>query len=190
MQRQSHTYLVMLTLAASAPLLTGCGLLRRTGAASSRSAVAPAQSNPGEGEGTIPAGDSREAAPADPAATAPQAVERFADGYINWTYLSLAGDQGRLAASAVGAARAAELQARTQTARDTPLRRAHIFNTGTVVAVSPVVGGPAGEWVVVTREQSGGDQEYAGIGASFHVTLASVQHVAGGFAVSAWRPQV
>jgi hypothetical protein len=181
---------MVLSLAAAAALLTGCGLLRHPPTSPSSGSVTPVQANPGERQGTVPAADAKQQPPADPAASPQQAVQRFAVGYINWSYTSLASDQARLAASAVGAARSAELQAQAQTGRDTPLRRGHIYNTGTVVAVSRVAGGPPSEWVIVTREQSGGDQEYAGVGSSFHVTLATVQRVAGGFAVSAWHPQV
>jgi hypothetical protein len=117
-------------------------------------------------------------------------VERFANQYINWSYATLASDERRLAAESVGEARLVETQAQAQTVRDVPLRRNHIYNRGTVVAVSPANGGTANEWVVVTREQTGGDEEYAGLNAAFHVTLATVQRVSGGWTLSAWRPQV
>jgi hypothetical protein len=188
MRPRSSRYLLVLTLAALMPFLTACGLLRNP-PSSSRTGSVPVQANPGERQGSVPK-SGKETPIVDPARSPQQAVERFAEGYINWTYKSLANKQSRLAASAVGGARAAELQARARTARDVPLQRAHIYNTGSLVAVSRVlVGGPQ-EWVAVTRERTGGDAEYAGIQASFHVALASVQAVPGGWAVSAWRPQV
>ena len=188
MRRRLLRYLLALTLAGSTLFTTGCGLLRKP-PSESRPASVPVQANPGERMGTVPA-SGKESSVVDPAQSPQQAVERFAKGYINWTYKSLAADQTHLASTAVGAARAAELQARAQTARDVPLRRAHIYNTGSLIAVSRAVGAGPQEWVAVTRERTGGGAEYAGIQAAFHVSLATVQAVPGGWAVSAWRPQV
>jgi|GEM_PF-1931080 hypothetical protein len=186
--RAARRYLLLLVLVGLMPLLSACGLANRGGTPTDASKGVPAQANPGEQEGTIPASQSQEAGPRAPAGRATEAIERFAALYINWTYKSLSSDEARLAASAVGEARISEEQAQAQAARDTPLQRAHIYNTGKVLAASPLLGGGPGEWVVVTKEQTGGDQEYAGIQAAFHVTLATVQTVRGGWAVSSWRP--
>lgn len=192
MQQRLSRSLLLLILIALTPFLSACGLLQHnettTGA---NSTTTPVQANAGEREGTIPVAVAAQAPPVTPAGSPGLAVERFAQVYINWTYKSLLADQALLAQSAIGEARAAELQARAQTVRDTVLRRAHIYNAGTVISTGRVAGGRADEWVVVTREQTGGSEEYAGMQAGFHVTLATVQPVTGGgWAVSAWRPQV
>jgi hypothetical protein len=187
MRPRLSRYLLALTLAGLTASMTACGLLREPSSQSDPGSL-PIQANPGEHLGTVPA-SGKEAPAVNPARSPQQAVERFAELYINWTYKSLASDQTRLAATAVGAARAAELQAEAQTARDTPLQRAHIYNAGRVIAVSRAVGAGPQEWVAVTRERTGGDAEYAGIQAAFHVSLATVQAIPGGWAVSAWRPQ-
>ena len=179
--------LLAASILALTPILTGCGLANSTPSRSG-GGQAPPQANPGEHEGTISAADARQAAPLDPAASPQLAVERFANAYINWTWRTLPADQERLAASAVGEARAAELQARQQTARDTPLARGRIYNTGQIVGVTTVRGGATGEWVAVTREQTGGEGEYAELRPTLHVTLATVRRVPGGFAVSSWQP--
>ena len=49
--------------------------------------------------------------------------------------------------------------------------------------------GTPGEWVLVTREETGGDTQYEGLGASYHVTLARLASVPGGYAVQEWLPQ-
>jgi hypothetical protein len=192
MQTRHRKYILLAALIAITPFLTACGLSHQSKAATgAREESTPAQASPGEHEGTVPASAQTEAAPLEQAGSPQQAVEHFATGYINWTYETLAGDASRLAASAVGEARALEEQTRAKATGDTPLQRAHIYNTGTVIAVVPFRGGQPNEWVVVTREQTGGSQEYAGIQAAFHITLATVQQVATGrWAVSVWRPQV
>jgi hypothetical protein len=172
------------------PLLCGCGLANTIQAPKAEGRQAPAQANPGEREGTIPASAARQSGPVDLSPSPQAAVERFAETYINWTWRTLAADQERLAASAVGEARAAELQAAQQTARDQPLARGRIYNTGKIVGIAPAHNVSAYEWVVVTREQTGGNGEYANLAPSFHVTLASVQRVPGGFAVELWRPEL
>jgi hypothetical protein len=187
--RRARCYLLLALLIGLMPLLSGCGLANRGTSPTGANDAAPAQANPGEREGTVPTSESRQLSPQSPAPSAAAAVERFAALYINWTYRSLTANEARLAASAVGEARAAEEQAQAQSTRDTPLQRAHIYNSGTVISVSHAIGGGRGEWVVVTREQTGGDQEYAGLQAAFHVTLATVQAVPGGWAVAEWRPQ-
>jgi hypothetical protein len=178
--------LVCAMLAASAAFLCACGLADRGVAPAARST--PQQANPGEREGTTP--KQRQASPAAPSASPRSAVERFAAAYINWSYRTLAADQQHLAASAVGEARAGELQARQQTERDSALARGRVFNAGRVVAVAQVNGAPADEWVCVTREQTGGEGEFAALAAAYHVTLATVGRVPGGWAVSSWQPEL
>ena len=47
-----------------------------------------------------------------------------------------------------------------------------------------------GQWVIVTREQTGGNSQYNGLQAAYHVTLAALQHLPDGrWAVSEWLPQ-
>jgi hypothetical protein len=187
--RQLTRILVAVMLAASVPLLAACGLANREGTRSAGStASTPAQANPGEREGSAP--PQRQAAPPAPATSPQSAVERFADGYINWSYQTLAADEQHLAASAVGEARASELQARQQTERDSALARGHVFNTGTVVTVALVKGAGGNVWACVTKEQTGGEGEYTELAAAYHVTLATVARVPGGWSVRSWRPEL
>ena len=44
-------------------------------------------------------------------------------------------------------------------------------------------------WTIVTREQTSGAGEYEGLPAAYHVTLAKLAAVGGGYAVSEWLPQ-
>jgi hypothetical protein len=120
--------------------------------------------------------------------TPEKALEAFAWLYVNWTYRTLTGNQRRLASISVGPARLAELQAATTSQADRTITRGHIYNTGQIQSVAADLT-RAGTWVIVTREQTGGNSEYEGLTASYHVTLAKVTTVPGGYAVQAWLPQ-
>jgi hypothetical protein len=189
MTAEARMVLLLTLLIGVSPLLTGCGLAGTLDKQTGPSGGLPAAGNPGEQQGTVPAGESEERAPRSPAGSPGAALERFASLYINWTYSTLAAQERRLAQIAVGEARLAERQAAATAGRDTALRNGRIYNRGTVVAVGPLLGGGPGRYVVVTREETGGDEEYAGLQAAFHVTLATVGAVAGGWVVSEWQPQ-
>jgi hypothetical protein len=121
--------------------------------------------------------------------TTPQrALASYATRYVNWSYHTLTADQYALAGSSVGAARLSEQQAAAHSHSDTAITRGRIWNHGTTISVAPDLGSPS-RWVVVTREQTGGNTEYQGLPASYHVTLAKLAAVPGGYAVEQWLPQ-
>jgi hypothetical protein len=121
--------------------------------------------------------------------TTPQrALATYATRYINWSYRTLTEDQQALASSAVGAARLSEQQAGAQSRNDTALARGQVWNRGQTISIAPDLGTPD-TWVVVTREQTGGNTEYQGLPASYHVTLAQLAAVPGGYAVEQWLPE-
>ncbi len=116
------------------------------------------------------------------------ALSAFSRLYSNWTYRTLTSDQRRLAAMSVGAARLAERQAAASSEADTTIARGHIWNSGQIVSIAGDLAQP-GTWAIVTREQTGGSTQYEGLPASYHVTLARLAHVPGGWAVTEWLPQ-
>lgn len=120
--------------------------------------------------------------------TAVQALTSFARLYVNWSYRDLTRQQQRLAAISVGAARTAELQAAASSAADLTLRAGHLVNSGTVVSVAGDQS-QTGLWAIVTHEQTSGSGNYEGLPSGYHVTLARVTSVPGGYAVSEWLPQ-
>lgn len=120
--------------------------------------------------------------------TAVKALEAFAALYTNWTYKTLAQHQRTLAAISVGPARLAEQQAAVSSASDTTIPRGHIYNEGQVVSIAPDLAS-SGSWVIVTREQTGGGREYEGLVPAYHVTIAKLASVPGGWAVQQWLPQ-
>jgi hypothetical protein len=142
------------------------------------------------------AGEQPAPAPASPAAqtpvdvqpTPPEALAVFSRLYSNWTYRTLTSDQRALAAMSVGAARLAEQQAAASSEADTTIARGRIWNSGQIVSIASDLARP-GTWVIVTSEQTGGSTEYEGLPAAYHVTLARLARVPGGFAVSEWLPQ-
>ena len=107
MRARLRAVLLLAGLIGITPLAAGCGLaggIER----GSRVSVAPAEANPGENQGTIPASAGEGEPPPRPAATPEQAVSVFAALYINWTYRTLPAHETTLAAMAVGDARLAE----------------------------------------------------------------------------------
>jgi len=120
--------------------------------------------------------------------TPQRALAQFADHYVNWTYSTLAGDQRSLAGMSVGAARLSEQQAAARSQADTTIARGRIWNRGQAISIDRNLA-HRGMWVVVTREQTGGESEYEGLSASYHVALAQLAAVPGGYAVNQWLPQ-
>jgi hypothetical protein len=118
------------------------------------------------------------------------AVRAFATAYINWTAATVTARLRTLASLSVGQARAAMTLAASETARDYELRRSGVANQGTVEAVAPL--GTNARYVVVTREltTATATQAYRGLRPAWHVTLATVAHLAnGGWALSGWQPE-
>ena len=93
-----------------------------------------------------------------------------------------------LAALSVGAARLAEQQAAAAEGRDSEIAATHVYNRGQIVSIAPSQTQP-GEWVIVTREQTGGNAQYDGLQPSWHVTLAQLVHLPSGYSISQWLPQ-
>ena len=56
----------------------------------------------------------------------------------------------------------------------------HVYNRGQIVSIAPSRTQP-GEWVIVTREQTGGNAQYDGLQPSWHVTLAELAHLPNGY---------
>lgn len=178
--------LLALCLLAGAVVLAGCSNPDAPSAGQRTTSTASPQN---EGEPPAPAA-------ASPASQAPAAVQRtptaaltaFSGLYSNWTYRTLTAHQRTLAAMSVGAARLAEQQAAASSQADTTIARGHIWNSGQIVSIAGDLA-DSGTWAIVTREQTGGSTQYEGLPASFHVTLARLARVPGGYAVSEWLPQ-
>lgn len=130
----------------------------------------------------------RGSAAVDVQRSAQAAIAQYARLYANWSWRTLAAEMRRLAAISVAQARLTDQQNAAQAAGDTTLRQGQISNTGAVVSIAGDQT-QAGTWVIVTRERTSGSGEYEGLPASFHVTLAKVQQVQHGWAVSEWAPQ-
>lgn len=124
------------------------------------------------------------------AATPEQAVRRFARAYINWTADSVGRDMSRLAAASIGQARSALQLAAAQTAGDYELKHGGIANSGTVEAVAPLPTG-RNQYLVVTRESTtaAADAAYQGLRPAWHVAIATVARLQGGWVLSGWQPE-
>jgi hypothetical protein len=58
-----------------------------------------------------------------------------------------------------------------------------------VLAITRGRGPAAGQWIVVTQEQSTGTGPYAGLPPTLHVTLASTEHLDHGWVISGSTPR-
>lgn len=141
--------------------------------------------------GTISPGDqaaqdrlARSAAQPTPQA----ALELYAQLDINWTAHTVESVQQHLAAISLAQARAQAIQAAASYGRDATLRQSAVANTGHVVAIAQSLA-PAGQWVLVTSEQTTGQGDYTGLPPTLHVTYAQVTHTSSGWVVSEWAPQ-
>ena len=122
--------------------------------------------------------------------TSPQAaLARYAELYVNWTAAGVAANQRQLAAISLGQARAQALQAAASFARDPELTKSAVSTAGSVVAIAPGQGAAAGLWVVVTREQTIGKGDYAGLPPTLHVIYALLTRTASGLVVTRWQPE-
>jgi hypothetical protein len=150
----------------------------------------PAKVSPqNAGETPAPAAPSASTqAPADVQPTPARALAAFAHLYTNWSYRTLSSDQQALAAMSVGAARLSEREAAASSRDDTTIARGRIYNQGEIVSISRDLA-RSESWVIVTRERTGGDTQYEGLSAAYHVTIAQLASVQGGYAVSQWLPQ-
>lgn len=167
-------------------LLAGCA---NPDAPGKPSAPAP-RSVQNAGEPSAPAAPGAQTqSPAEIESTPEAALHAFAKLYVNWSYRTLAAHQRTLAAISVGPARLSERQAAAQSAGDSAIARGRIYNRGRVVSIARDLTRP-GWWILVTREQTGGDgAQYTGLPATYHVTSARLAGVRGGYTVREWQPQ-
>jgi hypothetical protein len=197
MYKLAHT----LTLTAAAAAIAGCGISNpyqhtaatttststSTGTASSPAAN-PAQ-NPDEPPAPPPPAPVSQA-PASVRSTPAGAITQFATLYINWTWRTLAAHERELAQLSVGPARLSEQQAAAAAAGDSTIAQSRVYNSGQIISIAPSRTNPT-QWVIVTREQTGGNSQYDDLQASYHVTLAELAQLKnGGWTVSEWLPQV
>jgi hypothetical protein len=197
--RARHPPLLLLAL-----VVAGCGSAHRSASpllgrsitpSHERAPVAetpaPAGDPPSERGGTIPPAAraaQRSVSPAALAATPREALVRYALLYVNWRAAQLPARERELAALSIGTARLTALQTATAGSGAGALVASDVANSGQVIAVTPGEGAAAGQWVVVTQEQTTGRGAYAGLPPGPHVTLARVTRESRGWVVSAWDP--
>ena len=178
--------LIPICLLLAAVALAGCTNPDAPSAGQGSTSTASPQ-NPGEPPAPAPPAPATQA-PAGIQPTPSKALAAFSQLYTNWTYRTLSSNQRTLAAMSVGAARLAEQQAAATSHADTTITRGRIYNSGQIVSIAPDLS-RTNTWVIVTREQTGGDTQYEGLPAAYHVTLAQLARVPGGFAIELWLPQ-
>jgi len=198
MAAAQRTIARLLAMLAAIVAVAGCGISdpythANTNATTSPQHATPAATgpaapqNPGEPPAPPPP-TAQSQTPSAPAATPEQAIRQFALLYVNWTWRTLTTHLRQLAAISVGAARLAEQQAAAAAGRDSEIAATHVYNRGQIVSIAPSQT-QTGEWVIVTREQTGGNAQYDGLQPSWHVTLAKLVHLPSGYSISEWLPQ-
>jgi hypothetical protein len=122
--------------------------------------------------------------------TPADAITQFATLYMNWTWRTLAAHERKLAALSVGPARLSEQQAAAAAAGDSTIAQTRVYNSGQIISIARSLTNPK-QWVIITREQTGGNSQYDGLQASYHVTLAELAQLNNsGWTVSEWLPQL
>jgi hypothetical protein len=176
----------LIVVTAACASLSGCAELGRP----SRSGPPPTAVSRAQTTHELATPAPRQSVAGRGASTPEQAVRRFARAYINWTADSVGRDMAQLAAASIGQARSALQLAAAQAAGDYELKRGGIANSGTVEAVAPLPGGHS-EYVVVTRESTTAtaDATYQGLRPAWHVALATVARLGGGWVLSGWQPE-
>ncbi len=199
--RPPTTQLGLLAAAAAtvAFLAAGCAGISdpyasgKTGTRPATSVTTPDAGDPAaERGGTIPVASRAVQGRVSPGAGQPSpraALARYAQLYANWSAATVVARQRELAAISLGQARAQALQAAASAKADTVLARSQVANTGEVVAIVAGEGPATGEWVIVTREQTSGRGDYAGLPPMLHVTYSQVTRTPRGWVVSRWSPQ-
>jgi hypothetical protein len=168
------------------------GTVTRTTPSPTEPAPASAGDPAPERGGTIPSGAraaqstlARGAASRSPEA----ALERYAELYVNWTAADVSTQQRELSSISLGEARAQALQAAASASGDTELLKSGVANSGQVVAITQGQGQAAGEWVLVTHEQTTGQGDYSGLPPTLHVIYAQLTHTPDGWIVTRWQPE-
>lgn len=128
-------------------------------------------------------------APGAPRPSPQLALERYALLYVNWHAADVVATERALASISVGQARAQASQAAASAARDTQLSRSHVRDSGQVVAIAQGDAAAGDEWVIVTRELTTGQGDYAGLPPTLHVIYAQLTHRPTGWVVTQWQPQ-
>ncbi len=181
--------------ALAALALAGCSLHNPYSSASGPPTITTAPNAgdpPPERNGHIPPAAQAIQTTLKPGAAQPTpeaALARYGQIAINWNWRNLAAVQHHLASISLGQARAQALQTAAGASTDSNLRAQRITNTGQPISIAAGQGPAAGRWVVVTRERSTGQDAYAGLPPTLHVTYAQVTHTSHGYVVSQWTPQ-
>jgi hypothetical protein len=197
--RRARSIGAVLTAGIAAAVVAGCGTSASAGPRPASAARTAATATAARIRATVARAQRTHEIPTPaPAQTAlggwrspVQAVQVFAQEYINWTAATVAAHLRVLAQAGVGQARSAMTLAAAQVSHDSSLTLGGIANSGTVEAIAPVTG-ERNVYAVVTRERTTATNTsaYQGLRPGWHVTLATVTEVDGWlWTISGWQPE-